>query len=567
MAKGLDDKAKTKPDLLAEVAALRARVAELEAERTARRSAEAALRESREQFRALIDATAEDVVVLLDADHRTLIVNERMAKGFGKAASELLGKRIDELVPTPVGSKRQAMQEQVLREGKHIRFEDERNGRWFDNNMCPVFGPDGKANGVAIFARDITERKQIEKALAAAKEEAEKANRAKSHFLAAANHDLRQPLQAMSLLLGALSYAGLGDDGEDIATDMANALQVMEGLLNALLDISKLDAGILVPNVRDFHLVPFLCRMHNQFRAQAKEQGVQMRVFPANALVRTDSDLLARIVQNFISNAIRHTRGGEMLLGCRRAAGAVRVEVWDRGPGIASEQLDRVFDEFYQIGEVARSLHQGLGLGLAIASRIADLLGLRIGVKSKPGRGSVFFIELPLAGVSAHRPGTQQCEYEPGGRVGGSVLLVEDDDTVRNATARLLRLWGLHPLCAASAEDAYEVVLSQPETPVLALVDFRLQRGSNGIELLTGLRENLGLDVPAILLTGDTEPDRLKQARASGYRMLHKPVSPDDLRSALLEDAAFRPQFGDAVTDNQKNKTEEQVHGPTHPRR
>lgn len=331
-------------DLREQFRGLTCRVAELEAEQIARRSAEAALRASREQFRALIDAAGEDVVVLLDADHRTVIVNECTAKGFGRPVSELIGKRIEELVPSPVGATRQAMQEQVLREGRPIRFEDERDGRWFDNNMCPAFGPDGEPSGVAIFARDITERKRMEQALAAAKEEAERASRAKSRFLAAANHDLRQPLQAMSLLLGALSYSGLDDDGREVAADMANALQVMEGLLNALLDISKLDAGILVPNVRDFHLVPFLHRMHNQFRAQAREQGVQVRVFPANALVSTDPDLLARIVQNFVSNAMRHTHRGEVLLGCRRATGGVRIEVWDRGHGIAKDQVDQVFE-------------------------------------------------------------------------------------------------------------------------------------------------------------------------------------------------------------------------------
>lgn len=212
-----------------------------------------------------------------------------------------------------------------------------------------------------------------------------------------------------------------------------------------------------------------------------------------------------------------------------------------------------MFDEFYQIGEVARSRYQGLGLGLAIASRIADLLGLRIGVRSRPGSGSVFHIEVPLAGIGVQRPSNPRRSPEPVGHSGGSVLLVEDNDTVRNAAAQLLRLWGFRPLCAASAEEAYDLLRNHPETPVLALVDYGLRGGSSGIELLQRLRDEQELDLPGILVTGDTEADRLRQARASGYRLLHKPVSPDDLLRAVQADAAFRVRSRgpDAAIDNE----------------
>lgn len=180
------------------------------------------------------------------------------------------------------------------------------------------------------------------------------------------------------------------------------------------------------------------------------------------------------------------------------------------------------------------------------------LLGLRFGVRSKVGKGSVFFIEVPLAGATVQRHSTERRTGEPGRHPGGSVLLVEDNETVRNATARLLRLWGFRPLCAASAEEAYEVMRAEADTPVLALVDYRLPRGSNGIELLQRLRAELGLDLPGILLTGDTEADRLRQARASGYRLLHKPVSPDDLRRAILDGAAFSAQSRRGAIDNDK---------------
>lgn len=528
----------TVAELLAERAVLKQRIAELESAEQGRRQMEAQLRASEERFRALIDATGEDVLLLLDAEGRMVIVNERTARGFGLRVEDMVGRRLDAVMPADVAQRRMAMAGQVLAEGRPVRFEDERAGFWFDNIMCPVRGPEGTPQGVAIFARDVTERKRVEAALSSAKESAERANLAKSRFLAAANHDLRQPLQAMAMLIEALAYKGTDEHVAEIVGDMRATLAVMETLLNALLDISKLDAGIVTPRPRRVSAVPFLERIRDQFRPLAAERRVRVRLFPCNAVLSTDPALLERVLFNLLSNAIRHARD-RVLIGCRRREGILRIEVWDNGEGIPADQLGHIFEEFYQLGNPARSRDQGLGLGLAIAKRLASLLGLALGARSRVGRGSLFFVEVPLArcaGVEAEatesaRPPPPEPRMAAGGTL---VLVVEDDDRVMNATVRMLRLWGFRTLCADTAASAVELLLECGLTPDVALVDYRLPDGSTGVELLQEIRGRLGLELPAVLVTGDTGVQRLRSVQASGYPVLHKPASPAELRRAIL---------------------------------
>jgi PAS domain S-box-containing protein len=540
----MNEELASQANLEAEVSRLRARVAELEEEARHLAAAEAALAESEaelraseQRFRALIDATAEDIVVLLDDSFRMVIVNERMAQGFGKTVKDVLGKRMADLMPAAVAAHREEMSRQVLSNGRPVRFEDQRAGRWFDNNVCPVIGPSGRPEGVAVFARDITRRKAMVEALAEAKEQAEKANAAKSRFLAAANHDLRQPLQAMSLLVGALSYTQIDEQARTIARDMQDTLTAMEGLLNALLDVSKLDAGIVVPQQQNFLASVFLHQLRNQFKALAADRGVNIRLFCRNDPLHTDPDLLERILHNLISNAIRHTRYGSILIGCRRRAERLRIEVWDRGEGIAAGDLGRIFEEFQQLGNPERSVRQGLGLGLAIARRIAALLGLRLDVRSEVGRGSVFFVEVPLAtSARSAKVKDPHAESELPAR-DTTVLVVEDDSQVLLATARLLRLWGYRPICARHAEEALELLKDKALHPAMALVDYRLPGMRNGVQFLDEVSLRVGLDIPSLLLTADTAPERLREAQTSGYPLLHKPVTASALRQALAEHA------------------------------
>ncbi|MGD8587823.1 MAG: PAS domain-containing protein [Chromatiales bacterium] len=502
---------------------------------TEHRLAERAVRRNEERLKALINATTDDVVVLLDSDLRMEIVNERAARGFGRTVQEMTGKPIGDFMPPAIAKIRREYAQKVIDNGCTFRFEDQRVGRWFDNNMCPVLDDDGNPQAVAIFARDITQRKKMEQALAEAKETAERANLAKSRFLAAANHDLRQPLQAMRLLLESLSLYRLEPPAAEAVEDMKQAMQFMEGLLSALLDISKLEAGSVVPKYKHFHVVPFLHRLRNQFKTTAKDAGKQIHFFASNVVLYTDPILLERILRNFVTNAIRHARGKRILVGCRYAKGYRRIEVWDDGPGIPEDQLDKIFEEFYQIGNPARNLNQGLGLGLAITNRIAKLLELTITVRSKPGRGSVFAVNVPLGAesppmTSEHASVTHNAELQR-----GLILVVDDDHIVLNATKRLLEALSYKAICAASVEEAMDLVRQQGPRIRLALLDYRLPGEWDGIQLLQAIREILNWNLPAVLISGDTSIDRLKQVRISGLPLLHKPIELSVLRRYLDE--------------------------------
>ena len=502
---------------------------------TEHRSAERAMRRNEERLKALINATTDDVVVLLDSELRMEIVNERAARGFGHTVREMTGKPMGDFMPPAIGKKRLDYARKVIANGCTFRFEDQRSGHWFDNNMCPVLDDDGQPQAVAIFARDITQRKKMEQALAEAKESAEKANLAKSRFLAAANHDLRQPLQAMRLLLESLSLYELESRAAEVVDDMKEAMQFMEGLLSALLDISKLEAGSVVPKKKHFHVVPFLHRLRTQFRATAKDAGKQIHLFTSNAVLYTDPILLARILHNFVTNAIRHARGDRILVTCRYAKGYRRIEVWDDGPGIPEDQLDKIFEEFYQIGNPARNLNQGLGLGLAITKRIAELLDLPLSVRSRPSCGSVFAIEVPLGMESRPIAEEQTGLTRRTDLPAGMILVVDDDPIVLNATKTLLEILHYDAVCAESAEKAMDLVRRQGSKIRLALLDYRLPGDWDGIQLLQAIRDLLDWDLPAVLITGDTSIDRLKQVRISGLPLLHKPIELAVLRRHLDE--------------------------------
>ena len=502
---------------------------------TEQRSTERAMRRNEERLKALINATTDDVVVLLDSDLRMEIVNERAARGFGQTVPQMTGRPIGDFMPAEIAQTRREYAHKVIESGCTFRFEDQRAGRWFDNNMCPVFDDEGKPQAVAIFARDITQRKKMEQALAVAKEVAEKANLAKSRFLAAANHDLRQPLQAMRLLLESLSLYRLEPRAGEVVEDMKQAMQFMEGLLSALLDISKLEAGSVVPKRKHFHMVPFLHRLRSQFKTTAKDAGKQIRLFTSNAVLHTDPILLVRILQNFVTNAIRHARGERILVGCRYAKGYRRIEVWDDGQGIPNDQLDKIFEEFYQIGNPARNLNQGLGLGLAITRRIADLLELQIGVRSRPGRGSVFWVEVPLGVENQPVDTDHPHNSDPTERPKGLILVVDDDPIVLNATKKLLEALHYDAIFAANAEEVMELVKRHGANLRMALLDYRLAGGWDGIQLLKIVREILNRELPAVLISGDTSIDRLKQVQASGLPLLHKPIDPAVLRRHMDE--------------------------------
>lgn len=368
--------------------------------------------------------------------------------------------------------------------------------------------------------------------LRARKEEAERANLAKSRFLAAASHDLRQPMHALGLFIAELAQHAHAPESLRLVHKIAASAEAMEDLLDSLLDISKLDAGVLHPNVRPFALAPVLERIAAEQRPAALERDLELRVRPRHYWVESDPVLFERILTNLVSNAIRYTPSGRVLIACRRRGERLRVEVRDSGIGIAAEAQDIIFQEFVQLNNPERSRDKGLGLGLAIVRRLIALLGHHLEVRSVPGGGSVFAVELPLA-----RPdegvGAPAADRLPGDLAGLRVALIEDDPLARAGMESLLASWGCVIVSVADPAALLETLAGQDEPPQLVISDFRLHGPLNGIEAIALVRQHYGAALPAVLISGDTGADTLRKAQTDGLPLLHKPVRPARLRALL----------------------------------
>jgi signal transduction histidine kinase/CheY-like chemotaxis protein len=362
------------------------------------------------------------------------------------------------------------------------------------------------------------------------KEAAEEAARAKSRFLAAASHDLRQPVHALSLLVGALRGYRLDGEPGRLLDRIDASVDAMNGLFNALLDISRLDAGIVEPNIQPFRVQTLLDRIHRDYSADAGVKGVSLRVHPCSAIVSSDPVLLERILRNLVSNAVRYTASGRIVVGCRRGK-QLTIQVCDTGPGIAAQHQERIFEEFFQLENPERDRSKGLGLGLAIVRRLAPLLDHRITLSSTLNKGSVFNVTVPLTSDSPLEPTAQRPDEE---REASSLILVIDDEAaILEGMRSLLSSWGHTVVCARSGEEMLREIQSGPCQADLIICDYRLQGEESGPQVIRRLRSVLDQDTPALLITGDTAPDRLHEARRSGFVVLHKPVANGRLRAAV----------------------------------
>jgi PAS domain S-box-containing protein len=406
---------------------------------------------------------------------------------------------------------------------------------WAAVSWQTLFDRSGQSLGFRTSVRDITERKLSEDALRDAHAEAERANRAKSRFLAAASHDLRQPLQAAHLFAAALRI-GLREPSDlNLLGSIEDALKAANELLDALLDVSRLDAGVLAPKFRDFAVADLLDQIETEFSEAAREKRLALRVLLSSATIRTDPTLLGRILRNLVSNALRYTERGKVLVGCRRAGDRLAIEVLDTGIGIARDKIERIFEEFYQVGNPERDRTRGLGLGLAIVAGVAKLLGHPIEVRSEPGRGSIFRVLVPLteshAAIAAPVP---QRPAAPAPAPSGVLLLAIDDDPDQlEAMNALFGRWGYQVLVADSAPAALAKLTQNGLMPSAIIADYRLRDGLTGADAIGYIRERLGQQVPGLILTGDTEPARLAEASASGFELLHKPIEAHRLQDAI----------------------------------
>jgi len=375
---------------------------------------------------------------------------------------------------------------------------------------------------------DLIEQLRREKSVA------EQANLAKSKFLAAASHDLRQPLHALGLFVTALDERIHYPDVKEIVDKIHRCTAALDNLFQGLLDISRLDAGIIEPQLADFALCPLIERLHAEYAPQARDKGLQITFRCGAGAVRSDPALVERILRNLVGNAIRYTHRGGIEMACEARDAQVHISVRDTGMGIAADQQEKVFDEFVQLHNPERDRTKGLGLGLAIVRRLAALLGAEIRLESAPGRGSTFSFALPRAVAAATGAEARDLADEPPPLLDGTTVVVIDDEAdVRDGMRTLLEGWGCIVVTDEDAAGAVGQLRARRLTPDVVIADYRLREGATGVEAIARLQDDYGSTLPGLIVTGDTAPERLSEARASGYTLLHKPVPPAKLRALL----------------------------------
>ncbi|MGE5506020.1 MAG: PAS domain S-box protein [Actinomycetota bacterium] len=498
---------------------------------TERRLAEDATRESEERLRAITEALPLPMLRLRD-NGIIIQANALAHQAWGVAPGTLTGRSTREFA----GDEGflhfcEALDRDGAVERWELRSRREDGAPIWVLASGRRFTVRGETRELVIF-QDVTELKRREAALTRANEQAESTIRARMRFLAAASHDLRQPLQAMALFASALENHVSTAQGRAIVQSLNVSLRGMEEMFDSLLDMSRLDAGVMKAEPQVFLVGDVFETVEASYGPQARAAGLDLRVVPTSLAVRSDPRLVQRIVGNFLSNAIRYTRQGRILVGCRRHAGNVRVVVCDTGPGIPEDQRMEIFKEFRR-GEHAASGGRGggMGLGLSIVVRLARLLGHRIDVHSVDGKGSAFSVELPLAEELAE---PADDDHAAGNDVDGAVVVVVDDDPdIRDALALQLDQWGARPVIADSAEAVLAELDARGLRPDVLLVDLHLRGDGSGVAAIEAIRSHTGTTAPVFVFTGDTE---LPAGSASlGLPVLRKPIDPGRLRAVLAE--------------------------------
>ena len=378
---------------------------------------------------------------------------------------------------------------------------------------------------------------------AEARRDAERANLAKSRFLAAASHDLRQPLHALGLFASALAGKTRDAESRSLTARINQSIAALESLFNEVLDVSRLDAGAIAVNSRAVALQPLFDRIANDLSRGAEEKNLALRFVPTAKVVRSDPVLLERILRNLVANAIRYTDRGGILVGVRPRAGALARAVRDSGIGIPAEHQARVFDEFYQVGNLERDRRKGLGLGLSIVKRLCDQLGHELTLASAPGRGTVF--RIALAALEGPPPDEEAAPLPAEASLAGErVVVVDDERDVRDSMVALLGAWGCDVHAFATAEEALGALPPGSPPPGVLVADYRLPGETTGVEVVRALRSAWGEAVPAVLISGESSAGELARIRESGLPLLHKPVPPAKLKSLLLHLLAGRPRAG-----------------------
>ncbi|WP_156927125.1 NahK/ErcS family hybrid sensor histidine kinase/response regulator [Azospirillum halopraeferens] len=547
---------------------------------TDHKRSEEALRDSERRIRLVTDAMPA-LIAYIDTEERYRFTNKAYEAWYGRPQSEIDGHRMcDVLSPEQYRLRRTYVKRVLAGESVEFDFEfalSDNGGDGARTDAHAVYVPhrasDGTVLGFFTLIQDITERKRsasqlaeanrtlerrvaerthalttlntqlrqevaeraaAEAALRLAKAEAEQANLSKTKFLAAASHDLLQPLNAARVFTAALSERRLGPRNMELVDNLTQSLEAVDEMLTTLLDLSKLDAGVLPTCVTHFEVDTLLRHMATEFQPLALERGLALRVHTCGLTVRSDAALLGRILRNFLTNALRYTPSGRIVLGCRRGPGGLRIGVWDTGVGIPSDKLAEVFQEFRRLKGSADKLSRGAGLGLAIVDRIARRLGHPVLVRSTCGRGSMFAVEVPYGDPALVARGAPACPAAAAGTVAGATLLVIDNEPATlTSMASLLQEWGCNVLTVETEDEARAAIGPRHDAIDLIVADFHLHDGRTGLDAIRTIREHCGRYVPAVVITADRTAEMQASVKEHGHHLLTKPVKPARLRATV----------------------------------
>ncbi len=485
--------------------------------------------------------SAPDAIVISDQSGSVVFANRQVTALFGYEPEEILGGSIEQLLPQRFRARHAAHRcdfaanPRVRPMGAGLELYGQRK----DGSEFPVeisLSPIGRTDLTTAAIRDVTERKRIERELVAAREEANHANLAKSRFLSTASHDLRQPLQTLALLNGALRRVISDAYASAAISQQEQAINAMSRLLGALLDISKLESGAIRPDITDFTVDVLFEEMRREFDSIAASKGLMLEVQADPLAVHSDRSLVEQVLRNLVSNAIKYTHKGWVRLRGLNQGALVRVEVLDTGVGIPADQIPHICDEFYQVGVPANGSRDGYGLGLSIVKRIVKLLDLQLEMHSEVGKGSTFALTIP-ASAGHLASGSSKSVSSINARTPGRrprVLLVEDDPGVRDATRLLLRAEGYEVTAVTSLTESLAAACAA-DFPEVVVADYHLGPGETGLQVVEALRAHLGIALKAVLVTGDTSSAIHELPRRPYMRVVSKPVQADELLGLLRE--------------------------------